>query len=118
VDIVDIMLTRVDAQLRNKDMELEVTPNAKQLLAKRGWDPVLGARPLRRTIQRDIEDTLSEKILFGEIHPGQIIIIDTTTTTDDPNPTFTFRGEPKPTPLPDTPLVGAGGSNADGAAAE
>ena len=48
-------------------MGLEVTAAAKQLLAKKGWDPVLGARPLRRTIQRDIEDALSEKILFGEL---------------------------------------------------
>src|SRR6266496_3218716 len=58
VRIVDIMLTRVDGQLRNKDMGLEVTTAGKQLLAKRGWDPVLGARPLRRTIQREIEDAL------------------------------------------------------------
>jgi ATP-dependent Clp protease ATP-binding subunit ClpC len=115
VSIVDIMLTRVDAQLRNKDMGLELTSNAKQLLAKRGWDPVLGARPLRRTIQREIEDSLSEKILFGEIHAGQIIVVDTAGETTDTH--FTFRGEPKPAPLPDTPLVGAGDSKPDGAAA-
>jgi ATP-dependent Clp protease ATP-binding subunit ClpC len=66
VSIVDMMIVRVDAQMRNKDMGLELTPAAKQLLAKKGWDPVLGARPLRRTIQREIEDSLSEKILFGE----------------------------------------------------
>jgi ATP-dependent Clp protease ATP-binding subunit ClpC len=46
------------------------------LLATRGFDQVLGARPLRRTIQREIEDQLSEKILFGELRPGQIIIVD------------------------------------------
>ncbi len=95
VQIVDIMLTRVDSQLKNKDMGLEVTPAGKALLAKRGWDPVLGARPLRRTIQREIEDTLSEKILFGEIRPGQIIIVDSDGADD--NPAFTFTSEAKPT---------------------
>jgi len=57
-------------------MAIELTPNARKLLARRGFDPVLGARPLRRTIQREIEDQLSEKILFGEVEPGQIVIID------------------------------------------
>jgi ATP-dependent Clp protease ATP-binding subunit ClpC len=103
VEIVDIMLTRVDGQLKNKDMGLELTHNAKQLLAKKGWDPVLGARPLRRTIQRDIEDSLSEKILFGELTAGQIVVVDTTGEGDSAE--FTFRGEPKPAPVPDTPLV-------------
>ena len=76
VKMVDLMITRVETQLKNKDMALELTPAAKKLLAKRGFDQVLGARPLRRTIQREIEDQLSEKILFGEIQPGQIIIVD------------------------------------------
>ncbi len=76
VEIVDLMLTRVDAQLRNKDMGLELTTKAKELLAERGFDPVLGARPLRRTIQREIEDQLSEKILYGELSPGQIVLVD------------------------------------------
>ena len=57
-------------------MAIELTPAAKSLLARRGFDPVLGARPLRRTIQREIEDQLSEKILFGEIEGGQIVIVD------------------------------------------
>jgi len=113
VEIVDIMLTRVDAQLKNKDMGLELTQSAKQLLAKKGWDPVLGARPLRRTIQRDIEDSLSEKILFGELAAGHIVVVDTTGEGDSAE--FTFRGEPKPAPVPDTPLVAdiAGGAAAE-----
>jgi ATP-dependent Clp protease ATP-binding subunit ClpC len=107
VRIVDIMLTRVDAQLRNKDMGLEVTPAGKQLLAKRGWDPVLGARPLRRTIQREIEDSLSEKILFGDLRPGQIIVVDM--EGEGAESKFTFRGEPKPSAVPDAPLVDIAG---------
>ena len=56
VTIVDLMLAKLDERLRDKDMGLELTPAAKELLAKKGYDPVLGARPLRRTIQREIED--------------------------------------------------------------
>jgi ATP-dependent Clp protease ATP-binding subunit ClpC len=103
VQIVDMMLARVDVQLRNKDMGIELTPAAKKLLAKRGWDPALGARPLRRTIQREIEDALSEKILFGELASGQIVVVDVG-PGEDGKDTFTFRGEPKPAELPDVPL--------------
>jgi ATP-dependent Clp protease ATP-binding subunit ClpC len=103
VSIVDMMIVRVDVQMRNKDMGLELTPAAKQLLAKKGWDPVLGARPLRRTIQREIEDSLSEKILFGELIAGQIVVVDTG-PGEDGKPTFVFRGETKPAEVPDAPL--------------
>ncbi|MEV4257377.1 hypothetical protein AB0J52_29830, partial [Spirillospora sp. NPDC049652] len=63
---------------------------AKNLLAERGYDPVLGARPLRRTIQREIEDNLSEKILYGELSAGQIIIVGTEGTGEEAE--FTFKG--------------------------
>ncbi|WP_328390222.1 ATP-dependent Clp protease ATP-binding subunit [Nocardia sp. NBC_00416] len=76
VEMVDLMINRVGVQLKNKDMAMELTDTAKSLLAKRGFDPVLGARPLRRTIQREIEDQLSEKILFGEIGAGQVVMVD------------------------------------------
>jgi ATP-dependent Clp protease ATP-binding subunit ClpC len=98
VEIVDLMAARLDIQLRNKDMGLELTMSAKALLAKKGYDPVLGARPLRRTIQREIEDALSEKILFGELSAGNIVVVDTEPedpmVKDGPRK-FTFRGEPK-----------------------
>jgi ATP-dependent Clp protease ATP-binding subunit ClpC len=74
--IVDIFTSRIEGQLKNKDMGLELTDNAKKYLAKKGFDPVLGARPLRRTIQRDLEDSLSEQILFNELRPGQIVVVD------------------------------------------
>jgi ATP-dependent Clp protease ATP-binding subunit ClpC len=102
VTIVDLMSARVDAQLRNKDMGLELTAAAKALLAKKGYDPSLGARPLRRTIQREIEDSLSEKILFGELGAGQIVVVDTE-VGEDGKEQFTFRGEPKPDVVPDAP---------------
>ena len=104
VQMVDLMITRVETAMRNKDMGIEITERAKQLLAKRGFDPVLGARPLRRTIQREIEDQLLEKILFGQVQPGQIVVVDVA-AWDGEGATFTFRGEAKPTSVPDAPPI-------------
>jgi ATP-dependent Clp protease ATP-binding subunit ClpC len=117
ITMVDLMIGRVEGQLKSKDMALELTDRAKQLLAKRGFDPVLGARPLRRTIQREIEDQLSEKILFNEVRPGQIVIVDVEGWDGEEGPddraVFTFRGEPKPMVVPDAVpanLAGSAGS--------
>ena len=77
-EIVDLMIAKLADRLEDKDMSIELTESAKALLAERGYDPVLGARPLRRAIQREIEDNLSEKILFGELVAGQKIIVDAT----------------------------------------
>lgn len=76
LQMVDLMLAGVQKQLRGQDLTLEVSDLAKRLLAKRGFDPVLGARPLRRTIQRYIEDELSEKIIFGDFVAGDTIKVD------------------------------------------
>ncbi|WP_296665229.1 ATP-dependent Clp protease ATP-binding subunit, partial [Demequina sp.] len=76
IEIVDLMVARLDERMRDKDMGIELTTAAKKLLAEKGYDPVLGARPLRRALQREIEDPLSEKILFGEVVAGQIIRVD------------------------------------------
>ena len=110
VQMVDLLISRVDLNLAAQDMGIELTDAAKNLLAKRGFDPVLGARPLRRTIQREVEDVLSEKILFGEIGAGEIITVDVEGWDGDveaarkergkaaPDATFTFT--PRPRPLP------------------
>ncbi|RFT36281.1 hypothetical protein CG399_08525, partial [Bifidobacteriaceae bacterium NR015] len=63
-------------RLFDRHMSLEITDAAKNLLAQKGFDPLLGARPLRRVIQRDIEDTISEKILLGELSDGEHIKVD------------------------------------------
>ncbi|HWH34314.1 MAG TPA: ATP-dependent Clp protease ATP-binding subunit [Acidimicrobiales bacterium] len=76
VSIVDLMIKRVTGQLVGQGIGLELTPEAKQLLAERGYDPTLGARPLRRAIQRMIEDPMSERILFKEFSAGETIIVD------------------------------------------
>src|SRR5687767_2633211 len=74
--IVDLMIKRIKEQLKSKDLELELTEDSKTWLADKGYDAALGARPLRRTIQREVEDALSEKILYGEFHAGQMIVVD------------------------------------------
>ena len=101
VEIVDLMIDKLDSRLRDKDMAIELTPAAKALLATRGYDPVLGARPLRRTIQREIEDPLSEKMLYGDLKPGEIVIVDV--QGDGADAAFTFRGEFKGE-IPDAPV--------------
>ncbi|MFI5897966.1 ATP-dependent Clp protease ATP-binding subunit [Actinoplanes sp. NPDC051513] len=102
LQIVDIFTSRIEGQLKNKDMGLELTDNAKKYLANKGFDPVLGARPLRRTIQRDLEDTLSEQILFNELRPGQIVVVD---CEGDPanveKSKLTFRGADRGVQVPD-----------------
>jgi ATP-dependent Clp protease ATP-binding subunit ClpC len=95
------MMKRVTEQLRSKDVEIELSDAAKDLLAEKGYDPALGARPLRRTIQRLVEDPLSEKLLWKEFRAGQTIIVD----ARDGEMIF----EPSPAP-PDTPPVELAGS--------
>ncbi len=102
VQIVDLMIAKLDARMQDKDMAIDLTFDAKARLAARGYDPVLGARPLRRTIQRDIEDELSEKILFGELRPGQIVLVDVAGEGEDAH--FTFTGTTKGE-MPDLPPV-------------
>ena len=100
ISIVDLMIVNLDDRLKAKDMGIELTQGAKDLLAARGYDPLLGARPLRRVIQREIEDSLSERILFGELKAGEIIVVDV--DGDGPDATFTFTGSPKAA-MPDSP---------------
>jgi ATP-dependent Clp protease ATP-binding subunit ClpC len=115
LQIVDIMIARIETQLRNKDMGLELTDNAKKYLAAKGFDPVLGARPLRRTIQRDIEDNLSERILFNELKPGHIVVVDCEGNPDDVDKSkLVFRASERPVEVPDAvPANLTGGTSED-----
>ncbi|MEX5268129.1 ATP-dependent Clp protease ATP-binding subunit [Kocuria sp. CPCC 204721] len=92
VQIVDLFVARLQRRLREQDMSISLSDAAKQLLAKKGYDPAMGARPLRRTIQREIEDQLSERILFGEIASGEKISVDVEGEGD--GATFTFSSTP------------------------
>ena len=79
--IVDLMLKRTSLQLESQGIGIELTDAAKKLLVDRGYDPTLGARPLRRAIQRLIEDPLSEQLLYKKFRAGEIVIVD---VEDDP----------------------------------
>jgi ATP-dependent Clp protease ATP-binding subunit ClpC len=74
--IVDLLMRRVEEQLKSKDIDIELTDAAKTLLAEKGYDQALGARPLRRTIQRLVEDPLSEKLLHKEFRAGETVFVD------------------------------------------
>ncbi|MGV2854128.1 ATP-dependent Clp protease ATP-binding subunit [Glutamicibacter sp. AGC84] len=75
-EIVDLFIARLAKRLEEREITIELTQAARSLLAQRGYDPAMGARPLRRTIQRDIEDQLSERILFSQIVAGQKVTVD------------------------------------------
>ena len=82
-EIVDLMIARTSEQLRAQGLGLELTDSAKNWLARKGYDPTLGARPLRRAIQRYVEDALSERILYKEFHAGQIVVVDADEESDE-----------------------------------
>ena len=109
VQMVDLMSKRLIGQLEGLGLGLELTEVAKSLLAKRGYDPQLGARPLRRALQRFIEDPLSEKLLLKEFHAGEIIVIG---VEDDPDKKdeqrFTFKAVEGFVPPTAVVLAGAG----------
>ena len=86
--IIDLLLERVKEQLRAQRLDLVVTDSAKGYLAKVGYDPELGARPLRRAIQRHVEDPLSEKVLMGEFSAGTTILV----SLDEENEELVLEG--------------------------
>ncbi len=92
-EIVDLMIGSLAKRVEDQGMGLQLTDDARELLAERGYDPVLGARPLRRVIQRDIEDAISERILFGTLGSGDVVTIGVAEV--DGKKEFTFNGDPQ-----------------------
>jgi len=74
--IVELMLSQIESQLKEKDIKLETTDVAKDFLGEKGYDPNFGARPLRRVIEHMVEDPLSEALLEGRFQSGETIQID------------------------------------------
>lgn len=83
LQIVDLMLDRVRETIKSRELSIEVTQEAKELLADKGWDPAMGARPLRRAIQRYIEDPLADFVLASELPEGATVLVDRA-PADDP----------------------------------
>jgi ATP-dependent Clp protease ATP-binding subunit ClpC len=111
--IVDLMIKRLEDQLDSQDVGIELTEAAKEHLARVGYDPALGARPLRRAIQRFIEDPVSEKILWKEFQAGETIVVDVdkTPTGEDE---LVFHKTPSAPDHPPVELAGAGAGVGDG----
>ena len=96
-EIVDLMLDRVHEQLKNSDLEIVLSDEAKEYLATEGYDKEFGARPLRRSIQRLLEDPLSEELLMGKYKAGSTIVV----SLDSENQQLDFE----PVEAPDEPPV-------------
>ena len=91
--IVDLMIARLSNQLAGQGIGLELTDEVKRHLAEHGYDPTLGARPLRRAIQRLIEDPLSERLLYKEFKAGEIVIVDVEDVPEESADDFTHGGK-------------------------
>jgi ATP-dependent Clp protease ATP-binding subunit ClpC len=99
-EIVDLMIKRVRTSLESQGLALELTQAAKYYLVERGYDPTMGARPLRRALQRLVEDPLSEKILWKEFRAGETIVVDVEPDAETGEQVIVFRSieglEPPP----------------------
>ncbi len=124
--IVDLLMARLSDQMLVQGLGIRLSPEARALLAREGFDPALGARPLRRAIQRLVEDPLSEQILAGSWLPGQTVLVDvadgqiTFTATDAPpvEPCAAAVDAPKSTMVPRASRSRRGSGAAGGSAVE
>jgi ATP-dependent Clp protease ATP-binding subunit ClpC len=109
LQMVDMMTKRLTTQLESQGLGIELTQAAKDFLAEVGYDPQLGARPLRRAIQRHLEDALSEKILYKQFAAGQIIVADAEDDPENPGKKhIVFRAVEGFVAPSEPPLVGDG----------
>jgi ATP-dependent Clp protease ATP-binding subunit ClpC len=80
--IVELLLLRIRESMAERELQLELTEPAKDLLVEKGWDPSMGARPLRRAIQRYIEDPLADFVLREQLTPGATVVVDPDADTE------------------------------------
>jgi ATP-dependent Clp protease ATP-binding subunit ClpC len=117
-EIVDLLIGRVKAQVAEHELQLELSDEAKELLADKGWDPAMGARPLRRAIQRYVEDPLADEVLRqgpGDVASGTTVLIERDSDGDDEDrPLKMTFVKPKKRPAPKKKEPVAVGAKADG----
>ena len=106
--IVDIEVKKINDRIFERHMIIDITDKAKDLLAEKGFEPLLGARPLRRVIQRDIEDAIAEQMLMGELKENNRIVVDA--KGEGASAQFTFSSEP----FKDSKAENSSGSESDG----
>jgi ATP-dependent Clp protease ATP-binding subunit ClpC len=99
--IVDLLLRRIRESLAERDLQLELTEGAEDFLVEKGWDPSMGARPLRRAIQRYIEDPLADFVLRAELIEGGTVLVEPAPEGDEDQDVrlSIVKPEPKPTPV-------------------
>jgi ATP-dependent Clp protease ATP-binding subunit ClpC len=108
--IVDLLIKRTSIQLEAQGIGIELTDDAKSYLVEKGYDPTMGARPLRRAIQRFVEDPLSERLLYKQFRAGEIVIVDTGIDPDTGENGIVFRAVEgfEPTITPELAETGTG----------
>jgi ATP-dependent Clp protease ATP-binding subunit ClpC len=107
--IVELLLRRIRESMAERELQLELSDEAKDFLVEKGWDPAMGARPLRRAIQRFIEDPLADFVLRSELSPGATVMVEPASEDDDRDVVLSVI-EPQPSPQP----VAVGASEGDG----
>jgi ATP-dependent Clp protease ATP-binding subunit ClpC len=121
--IVDLMISRVRTQVAEHDLQLELSDAAKDLLVDKGWDPSMGARPLRRAIQRYIEDPLADEVLRrGQMTPGSTVMVARDASGDEEDRPLSLTiiapkkppRKPAPEPKPEPEKVGVGAKKGPG----
>ena len=118
LEVVDLMMRRVREEMAKHGTVIELTDDARELLVEQGYDPAMGARPLRRAIQRLIEDPLADFILGRELTPGSTVVIDRRESPGEDEPPVEIRlveGEPVPAAVgaPDEPEADEGDLDGD-----
>jgi ATP-dependent Clp protease ATP-binding subunit ClpC len=115
------MINRVRVQVAEHELQLELTDEAKDLLVDKGWDPSMGARPLRRAIQRYIEDPLADEVLRqGEMTPGSTVMVARDASGDEDDKPLSLeiivpkKPKPKAVEEPKREKVGVGAKKDDG----
>jgi ATP-dependent Clp protease ATP-binding subunit ClpC len=112
-EIVDLLLMRIRASMAERELQLELSEEAKDLLVDKGWDPAMGARPLRRAIQRYIEDPLADFVLRSQVPPGSTVLVEPTAPVGDSDEREVTLSVLEPAPKPTPVGVGAEGGSED-----
>jgi ATP-dependent Clp protease ATP-binding subunit ClpC len=109
--IVDLLLRRIRESMADRELQLELSEPAKDMLVEKGWDPSMGARPLRRAIQRYVEDPLADFVLRSQVASGSTVMVDWPAAEDGGEPPSNAEVKLtviEPAPKPQPVAVGAG----------
>jgi ATP-dependent Clp protease ATP-binding subunit ClpC len=111
--IIELLLLRIRKSMADRELQLDLSDEAKDLLVEKGWDPAMGARPLRRAIQRFIEDPLADFVLRAEVPPGSTVVVDPAPADRDPADPEVRLTVVKPKKAKTPVAVGADGGDGD-----